>query len=296
MSGRADSSTRSSVEPADAKPSFWAAIRPILAFGVCIGFVGFSLSLLGLLARDLFHLPWLKELSWWRIFRRCVSVSAALSLLILMRREHRSLRSFGFFAPAKGRRQFWAGLLLGLSMVAVLLGLVAAIGACRLEVIANHAKIWFVLLTFLPSVVLIGVLEELVFRGFILQHLLPYSRLLAVVLSSFLYAVVHVKTISWTSGLSRDLVGLFLLGGALALSFLQTHQLYFAVGLHAALAYGARINKLFVDFAPDSLSWLVGTSRLTDGLLNWTVLLTMGAGIFWWGRSLRSREVGHGRD
>lgn len=280
------------MEPAAGKPTFWSAIRPVLGFGLCIFIIGLGLSLGGLLARRLLVLPWLDGLSWWKIFRRCVSVASALSLwFIVKKRMRRRLRSFGFSSPVAGRGQFRLGMLLGLSVVAVLVGILVLSGACRVEVMADRFRLWRVLLSFAPIAILIAILEELAFRGFILQHLLPYSRWIAVVLSSLLYALVHVKMTPLTLGTSRELIGLFLLGGTLALSFLQTQQLYFAVGLHAALAYGARINKLFVDFPYGSKAWLVGTSRLTDGLINWAVLVFLGGAILWWGQSLRSREV-----
>ena len=62
----------------------------------------------------------------------------------------------------------------------------------------------------------------------------------------------------------------------LALSYLRTKQLYFAVGLHAVLAYGARINKLLIQFSNPTLAWLVGTNRLVNGLEGWLALVGLG--------------------
>ena len=283
------------MEAASDKPRFWTACRPVLGFGACLFVIGVGLSLLALLLRDIRLLPWLDGLSWWRIFRRCVSLAAALTLwFVVCKSTSRTLRSYGFSAPKAGKRQFQFGVLLGLGVVALLLGTLVLTGACRWEVIPDRIKLWRVVLTFIPAAVLVGVLEELTFRGVILQHLLRYSTSLAVLASSTLYALVHMKTIAFTRSSGMELVGLFLLGGVLAISFLQTQQLYFAVGLHAALAYGARVNKLFVDFSNDSMAWLVGTSRLTNGLINWVMLVILGGVIVWWGRSLRSKEVRNG--
>jgi membrane protease YdiL (CAAX protease family) len=136
----------------------------------------------------------------------------------------------------------------------------------------------------MPAAGLISVLEELVFRGFILQHLLACSRSIAVTASSVLYALVHLKspTVSVASGL--ELGGLCLLGAVLALSVLRTRRLYLAIGLHATLAYGARVNKLLIAFPDPALSWLVGTNRLVNGLMSWIALLGMGAVVWWWTR------------
>jgi hypothetical protein len=81
-----------------------------------------------------------------------------------------------------------------------------------------------------------------------------------------------------------ELAGLFFLGFVLAFSYLRTQQLYVAVGLHASLAYGARVNKLLVTVSDPSLAWLTGTSRLVNGLLGWAVLAGIGGIIARWAR------------
>ena len=81
-----------------------------------------------------------------------------------------------------------------------------------------------------------------------------------------------------------QLGGLFLLGEVLSLSYLRTGQLYLPMGLHAVLAYGVRVNKLLIEFTDLSLSWLVGTSRLVNGLASWVMLLGIGGIVFWRGR------------
>ena len=111
---------------------------------------------------------------------------------------------------------------------------------------------------------------------------------LAVAISGALYALVHLRDSSWTAATYRELFGLFLLGGVLALSYLRTRQLYFAIGLHAALAYGARVNKLVIQIPDASLSWLTGTSRLINGVVSWIVLLCLGGLLVWWTRAPRA--------
>jgi membrane protease YdiL (CAAX protease family) len=224
-------------------------------------------------------LPWV-DLSWWKIFRRSASIASALSLwFCITRLERRSIRSYGFAAGQAGG--WWFGLLLGVSALAVMLGVGLATGLCRIAVTPDHVKLWRTLLGFAPAAVLVGVLEELVFRGYLLQHLLPWSRPAAVVATSALYSVVHLKSREWTFHTGMELGGLFLLGAVLSFSYLRTRQLYLAAGLHAALAYGARVNKLLIEFPDLSLSWLSGTSRLVNGLVGWLVLLGL-SGIVWW--------------
>ncbi len=251
----------------------WGAI---VRFGLSTIVISLALSVLAL--------PWFR-LSWWMMFRRCVSIAAAISLwLSIKRHEGRTLRSYGFLDFKVGKRQFLFGLLLGLGALVFLLLVGVACGTYRFEVTLDHVRLWKTVIGFIPAVVLIGILEELVFRGILLQHLLRISRPGAVIMSSVLYALVHVKTGLWTTSIWLELGGLFLLGVVLALSYVLTNQLYLAVGLHAALAYGVRVNKLLVKISDQSSTWLVGTSRLVNGLMSWMMLLGILGIIVWWAR------------
>ena len=217
------------------------------------------------------------HLSLWKTFRRCVSIAAALMLWTFIRVVHgRSLRSFGLGAWREGKRQLLQGILLGCGAVLVIGGLYLVVGVCRISIHENHWHVGQTLIGFIPAVILIAVLEELVFRGYVLQQLLASSRRLAVFGSSLSYALVHLRPSMIWPGTALELIGLWILGVVLAASYLRTKQLYLAVGLHAALAYFARVNKLLVEFTNPSLQWLVGSNRLVNGVIAWLVLLGIG--------------------
>jgi membrane protease YdiL (CAAX protease family) len=259
----------------------WSVVR----FGLFIIGIGLLLAALAV--------PWV-DLSFWRVFRRCASIAAAVSLwFCVVRLERRSFRSYGLPAFRVGKHELAVGLLLGFTTLCVLAALGMGTGVFSFEVTTDRFRLWRTLLGFVPAALLVSVLEELVFRGFILQHLLALSRSLAVGLSSALYAMVHLKhsAVDLLAGL--ELIGLFLLGVVLALSYLRTGHLYLAVGLHAVLAYGARINKLLIEFTDPSLSWLFGTSRLVNGLVSWLALLAVGAVIVRWVQPSRGGGVSH---
>ena len=258
-----------------------SAVWSVVRFGLLVVLISLTLSL--------FVTPWV-ERSWWSILRRCVSIASAVSLSVCITQfEKRSIQSYGFSDRRAGKRELVFGLGLGFSALGILLGLGLATGACQISLTPDRVKLWRTVLGFLPAALLVGVLEELVFRGFILQPLLAWSRPVAVSVSSLLYALVHLKTATVTLTGWLELGGLFLLGNVLALSYLKTQQLYLAIGLHAVLAYGARVNKLLIKFPDPSLSWLVGTSRLVNGLMSWIVLLGMAAVILRWGRKAAIR-------
>ncbi len=243
----------------------WSPVALLGLFTLSV--VLFSLTL-SLLVHPWIHLPL------WKVMRRCASISATLSLWwIVTRVEKRTIRSYGFSPLHIDTRQLLVGVGLGVASLALLFGIGLITGACEWQLTPDRFKLWRTVLGFIPAAALIGVLEELVFRGFILQHLVTYSRPLAVAVSSVSYSLVHLRDRSWGMTTGLELTGLFLLGLVLAISYLRTQQLYLAVGLHASLAYGARVNKLVMEFSNPSLSWLTGTSRLINGVGSWIVLL-----------------------
>lgn len=260
------------------RSALWSVVR----FWLCV----FLLSLIA----SLLVTPWC-DLPWWKVFRRCVSVGAAVGLWLCIKKfEKRSVQSYGLSADRIGSSQLLLGILLGLVGLGLMLGMGIASGAYRIDISPDRGKLWWTVLGFIPAAGLVSVLEELVFRGFILQHLVAFSRPVAVALSSAAYAIVHLKTTSLTLATWLELGGLFLLGSVLALSYLVTNRLSLAIGLHAVLAYGARVNKLVIQFTDPSMAWLVGTSRLVNGLMNWLILLGIGGFIVWWARDGAGRR------
>ena len=264
--------------PAASRAVWDQALRPVVRLTACLLAIGLALAGLAM--------PWV-DLPWWKVFRRCASIAAAASLWLCIRRfERRSWASYGLARGREAARQFGFGLLLGLATLGAMLGIGLLTGACRIDVTPDRLRLWRTVLGFLPAAGLVSVLEELLFRGFILQHLVIASRGFAVLASSVAYALVHLKGAEIvTLATGMELVGLALLGVVLCLSALATHQLSLAIGLHAAFAYGVRVNKLLIAFPDPSLSWLVGTSRLVNGLASWAALLAVAGVIVWWAKT-----------
>lgn len=260
--------------------ALWTVVR----FGLWVFVLGAAMSLV--------VKPWV-DLSLWMIFRRCVSIAAAISLWVsLVRWERTSVRACGLTSSRDGAEHLACGLLLGGAILLFMLGLYLMTGVCHIAMTPDRVKLWRTLVGFAPAALLVGVLEELVFRGYLLRHLIPYSKPVACIASSLLYAVVHLKTPPTEWMILMELSGLFLLGVVLSLSYLLTKQLYFAIGLHAVLAYGARVNKLVVSFPDSPFAWIFGTSRLVNGLVSWVGLLLVGGLlVLWWRQSLRERAA-----
>lgn len=234
--------------------------------------------------------PWI-DLPWWKVFRRCVSISAAISLVIMLRFvDRKPFRALGLGPWSYGARDLFRGLLLGMGAVVLVGGAYLMVGACRFSIHPDAWRVWRTVIGFLPAAMLVAVLEECIFRGYIMHQLLAYSPLWAILGSSVSYAVVHLKSAFVWPAAVFELIGLWILGIVLAVSRLRTGQLYLAIGLHAALAYWARINKLLVAFPDSSITWLVGTNRLVNGVVVWLALGAIGWMIARGGRSSRQEE------
>ena len=151
------------------------------------------------------------------------------------------------------------------------------------------------LLTALVAGLLVGVIEESLFRGLfthvILRH---HSALAALVFPSTLYAAVHFmqpahppagENLHWMSGFQvmtqaylgvfsaplDDLLALFAVGLFLGLIRLLTGNLALCIGLHASWVLLIKLIKTYTDRNRDSeWSFLVGQY---DGIVGWGVCL-----------------------
>ncbi|MBI4341406.1 MAG: CPBP family intramembrane metalloprotease [Candidatus Omnitrophica bacterium] len=263
-------------------PQAWGSV---LRFGLCTVLLSLLLSLV---ITPLIHQPWLQ------VVRRCVCVAAVLSLWVCLSKfDRRSLASYGLVHVGKGRGHLAGGAVLGLIGLGIMLAVGLLSGACQVDVYPDAGKLWRTLIGFIPAALLVSVIEEMVFRGMILQNLLVVSKGFGVAASSALYALVHLKQTTFTTESWMELAGLFLFGGVLAVSYLMTGQLWLGIGLHASLAYGARVNKLVIAFSDGSMSWLVGTSRLVNGLSAWIALAVIGMVIWWWTAKSKRGEARH---
>ena len=263
----------SSMEHPTVKTSCWTAYGRLLAFAAAILVVS---TAFGAIAWPVCRMmKW--DLSWWAVIRRCVSVASLVVLWMTLRFVHRrSFSSLGFGPWRTGKTQLVQGLAWGSSALVLIAIAYLLTGIWRIELYADRARMLRAVVGFLPAVGLVAVLEESIFRGYLLQQLHAYSTTVAVTLSSAAYALVHLRPPALRLDAWSELVGLFLLGVVLSIAYLRTRQLYLPVGLHAVLAYGAQVNKKLVVFADGVPSWLVGTSRLVNGVVTWLALAALG--------------------
>ncbi len=112
------------------------------------------------------------------------------------------------------------------------------------------------ILTFAALTLVVGFAEETYFRGLILTSLLPTGTMRAVILSSFLFAVLHLLNIiggTWDPFYTLvDTVAAFGLGITLAAIRLRTGSIWPLVGIHALFDFTSVIAMGGIDVPAQS--------------------------------------------
>jgi uncharacterized protein len=145
---------------------------------------------------------------------------------------------------------------------------------------------WVVLLAVLPLALFVGWIEELVFRGVLVNGLGQAMPVLAMAIAvSLIFAVSHLL---WDGpDGSPQLPGLALMGAVLLLArWAAGGSLGLAWGLHAGWVYAiAAIDALaLLKPGKDGPPWLVGIpDQPLTGVLPLALLGLTGVGVWWWG-------------
>lgn len=235
-----------------------------------------------------------------RVMRRII-MAVAIVLIFLLRKP----LMIGTFItagikPSRGwREQLQTGFILGAGMFIFYVTLLWTIGIQIFQPdTKSFSDITFRLLTLLLIAGLIGCIEEILFRGFILQSMLTDIRTVsAVFISSLFYSLLHFfKTkLSVSPGIQPfigfivvyqsfeniivnftailpSVIGLFLVGVVLSYACLRTKSLYLAIGLHAGWVFLIKANRLFFDQTRTKLEWLFGDKEMVTGVLGWIFL------------------------
>jgi uncharacterized protein len=209
----------------------------------------------------------------------------------------RSAADFGLGKPAGQWQRLGAGFALGFVSLAVVAGIAVAGGARAWPDSFDAGNLIGKLLGALATAAVVGVLEEVLFRGGIfggLRRVLDWR--LALVFSSAIYALVHFFAparhegpVLWTSGLAllvpmfngftnlQQLIpgffNLALAGALLAIAYQRTGNLYFSIGLHAGWIFWLKSYGVLTNSVVDANVWLFGTRKMIDGWLACGVLI-----------------------
>ena len=178
--------------------------------------------------------------------------------------------------------------------VAVMIATYAALGALGYVGWSSEAwaafsgRLLYKTVVALLVVVVLAVTEEMIFRGFLLRHLRfndkASTTILALVVGSLIFSVSHLISHdgAWTAAdLSSRILGLFLLGGLFAVTYVATGSIACSIGMHSGLL-GFKVFLRRTDlltYHPDA--WWLGTSsdlRLAPG--TWFLMILVAA-IVW---------------
>lgn len=228
------------------------------------------------------------------VFRKSLRFGTLISSAIKIRP--------GFF------RQFLTGfLLVGVTLLAYYgLGLLTGAWIIHIDFIVNdRVETDLVVETILDIVkygfiaCLIGVMEEIFFRGYLLQSFQENMSLpKAVCVCSLIYSMLHFfKADAFVSTGFQPfvgfvtmaqffkpiffeffknlpaIIGLFLVGVLLSYAFIKTKSLYLSIGLHAGMVFMMKTDALFLVRVRGEMGWLFGDSKLITGALVWFLLI-----------------------
>lgn len=193
-----------------------------------------------------------------------VSLYLLVPLVLLLTNwlTHESFSSYGWNGNLSILYSLFSGFSLGVVTLAFVFGCQLYFGLCSLE-LSNLKSVPSTLFSIMLVALLVGGIEELVFRGFLLSQLeQDYSVLTAAVISSLIFALLHLV---WEQQeTTPQLPGLWLMGMVLVLARFTDHgSLGLAWGLHAGWVWSiASIDTLgLVNYTDKASEWITGKNQ-----------------------------------
>lgn len=195
--------------------------------------------------------------------------------LLAARLERRNTAAYGFPLRAAFGRRWWEGMAWGALAPLVTFAMIAAAGAARVDGFALHglalakaAVIWLIVM------ILLGLFEELLFRGYPLETLArgigfwPAAFAISVLFGALHYFTKPME--NWVDATTVALIGLFC-----CFTVRRTGDLWFAVGFHTGFDYlalnvlgapntgneGKPIPDHFLDTHFPGPDWITGGPR-----------------------------------
>ena len=236
-----------------------------------------------------------------KVLRRII-LAVAVLIAILFRKplKIRAFGSIGMKHYEGWLGQLQMGFLLGAGVFIVYTSFLCSTGVWILQ--WNAKSIGSFIIGLFETILIAGVvgcIEEVLFRGFILQSFLQDMRpLSAVCVSSLFYSLLHFfkAKVLVTQGLYPfvgftvcyqsfknivvhlpailpSAIGLFLIGVVLSYAYLRTRSLYFSIGLHAGWVFLIKTNDSYLRYSGTNYPWLYGDKDVITGLLGWFMLI-----------------------
>jgi membrane protease YdiL (CAAX protease family) len=244
-----------------------------------------------------------------KVMRRILMLSALIVFLVFRKSlKFGALVSSAIKIRPGAFRQFRLGFLLAALPLLAYYGLGLLTGAWIVHIdfiVHNRVENDLVVETILDILkygligCLIGFMEEIFFRGYLLQSFKEHMTLpKAVCVCSLIYSILHFfkADVLVSAGFQPfvgitsmaqffkpiffeffknmpAIIGLFLVGVVLSYAFIKTKSLYLSIGLHAGMVFMMKTDALFLVRVREKQEWLFGDSDLVTGALVWSLLV-----------------------
>lgn len=271
-------------------------MKSILKFLLIFGGVLFLSAFLAPILHD--FLPF----KFGRIFNRLVMIFSLAAIVIFVRIRKEDLLSSGLIGRKDALYLFNVCFTAGFSILLILMAAEVTFGVAAWKFADVTWVTWIVsIVKVFFTALLIGVIEETFFRGFVFSKLKrAFGGVLpAVLLTSFFYSLIHFisgkKPFIGPDPVFKDslllmaapfesllhwqdywagAIGLFIFGVVLNFLYLRTRSLYSCIGLHAGCVFFIKLDGLFADsLSAGNLFW--GTSKMYDGAAGWAALFSL---------------------
>jgi membrane protease YdiL (CAAX protease family)/SAM-dependent methyltransferase len=162
------------------------------------------------------------------------AATAMLVFLWVVIFERRSLDSIGL--NARGLFRFGRGYACGLGLLALIVGLIWAVGGYQVEAAGSvNVTALIPVAWLLIGFIIQGSTEEIVFRGWFMSLLASrHGLVLAIALNSAIFGLLHAGNIEWSRELMFGLANIVLVGVFLSLYAAREGSLWGVCGWHAA--------------------------------------------------------------
>lgn len=161
------------------------------------------------------------------VIQACTTIGSIITVVLML--ENKSIKSFiavGFQNIAL-KKDLLLGLLTG--FIIMLVGFLTLYFTNQIRYESFDFDVIKLLISF-GTFVLVALSEELLCRGFMLNNLMKsYNKYVALVLSSAIFSLIHIGNPSIST---LNLIGLFVAGLLLGISYIYTGRLWFPIALH----------------------------------------------------------------
>ena len=233
-----------------------------------------------------------------RYYNRCLMILSLSGLWILWSvTKIKSWQELGWTKIAGNSRPLGYGIILGLTSLTAVVTLTLIFDAREFRNDIQSSEWIQHCINTLSAAILVGIIEETLFRG-ILFGLLKRDMnwRAAAVISALIFASVHfidqkptISEVTWSSGFTAfpqfihnfsadpywpaHFLNLILTGLILAGSFQRTCNIYCSIGIHAGWIIALKSNGFLTRSANNHILW--GENKISDGWIATPLLLIM---------------------